>query len=130
MVVEESVKERDKELTPQEKKLFEKEVTEAKAKELASWVENGAFEVIDMKDAPIKPKTGRWVVTWKLTPEGSWVVKASFVIRRFQDAQGSMVATKSATAEKGSTEVTCINSSYLQMEDHFCGHFYCVPEGY
>jgi len=94
------IKERDKELTFQEKKLFEKEVNEAKTKELASWVENGAFEVLDLQDAPIKPQTGRWVITWKLTPEGSWVVKARFVIRGFQDAQGSMVVTKSATAAK------------------------------
>jgi hypothetical protein len=94
------IKERDKELTFQEKRLFEKEVTEAKTKELASWVENGAFEVIDAKDAPIKPQTGRWVITWKLTPDGSWAVKARFVIRGFQDAQGSMVVTKSATAAK------------------------------
>ena len=75
-------------------------MSEAKTKELASWVENGAFEILDLKDAPIKPQTGRWVITWKLTPDGSWVVKARFVIRGFQDAQGSMVVTKSATAAK------------------------------
>ena len=61
------IKERIKELSVHEKRLFAKEVAEAKAKELASWVENGAFETIDKSEAPIRPQTGRWVLTWKLT---------------------------------------------------------------
>lgn len=86
-----------RELSKAEEKMFAYEVLKAKQKELRSFVDNEAFEVVPLSSLDVKPQSGRWLLTWKQTAEG-WVVKARLCVRGFEDTRSEALYVRSPTA--------------------------------
>jgi len=90
-----------KELTKEEERLFSWECDMAKIKELLSFCQNEAMEIVRSNSIPVRIQGSRWVLTWKRvkTPQGEyWSVKARLVIRGFEDEQASELRVRSPTA--------------------------------
>jgi len=90
-----------KQLTPQEKKLFE----QAKSKELDQWISNSVFSIAKKSGVPLdRIMSMRWVLTWKY-PEGDLDVKtrkakARLVVKGFTDPDLTTIRAESPTLSR------------------------------
>jgi hypothetical protein len=113
-----------RELTKDEERLFAAEVRRAKVLELVSFCENDAFEFAERASLPVRPQTGRWMLTWKMTMsssgEESWSVKARLVIRGFEDTQGSELRVRSPTAGRTGQRLVLSVAALLRWEIVSC----------
>ena len=84
-----------------------KEVDEAKAKELKSWVDMGTC-IVEPRGKTGNLVKSRWVLRWKKFHDGSRGVKARLVVKGFQDSELRSLISQSPTANRDSQKI--INS--------------------
>jgi len=123
-----------KEATASDYKMYYKQFAEAKKAEWESWKENEVYELIDMRKIQVRNYvTGRWVLTIKRTPDGTFEkCKARWVLRGFQDRQKWDQQTDSPTATRPAFRLGCqhivnnqwnmlhidLKTAFLQGEDY------------
>ena len=98
-----------KEASTVEMRSYAKQFQEAKRKECQSWKECEVYKLVDMrKHKPRNFVTGRWVLTIKRNPDGSFdKCKARWVLRGFQDKQKWDQQADSPTATGPSFRLSC-----------------------
>ena len=98
-----------KEATKTELRQYSKQFLEAKHAEYKSWVENEVFELVDLRKVKARNfVTGRWVLTIKRNPDGSFQkCKARWVLRGFLDKQKDEQQTDSPTATRPGFRLAC-----------------------
>ena len=92
-----------------EKRMYAKQFAEAKALEIKSWKDNNVYEWVKLSnERPSNYVTGRWVLTIKRKPDGTFdKCKARWVLRGFQDQQKWDQQTDSPTASRPAFRMTC-----------------------
>ena len=98
-----------KEATATDLRQYSKQFLEAKLKEYQSWKDNEVFELVDTRKIKVKNFiTGRWVLTIKRHPDGTFdKCKARWVLRGFLDRQKEELQTDSPTATRPGFRLTC-----------------------
>jgi len=86
-------------LTPQQKREHLPEVHAAMKNELQKWTGCEALAMRKLEGAD-NLMSAVWVLRWKKTPEGSFVIRARLCIRGFQDLQQDSLSTFSGTASR------------------------------
>ena len=98
-----------KEASAQEVRGYYKQFAEAKHIEWKSWIDNGVFDLVDLRK--FKPKnyvTGRWVLTIKTDKQGNFLrANARWVPRGFQNKQKEYLQTDSPASTRLGFRMSC-----------------------
>ena len=94
-----------KEASSTDKKNYVKQLSEAKQKEIQSWIDNEVYELVDIRKLTAEQRrnfvTGRWVLTIKRDKDGFFdKCKARWVLRGFLDKQRHEQQTDSPAASR------------------------------
>ena len=98
-----------KEASAVELRSYRQQFLQAKKDEIASWLENEVYELVDMRKHKVKNYvTGRWVLVVKKGKDGTFLkCKARWVLRGFQDRQKDEQQTDSPTATRPGFRLAC-----------------------
>ncbi len=111
---------RKKEVSKSVAARYPKQFNEAKRAEVQSWIDNDAYELIDMRRVHVPNfVTGRWVLTWKRDDHGNVIkAKARWVLRGFQDWQKEDVQTDSTTGSRPGLRLACALATINHWDIH------------
>ena len=103
---------KSKEASQTELRSYAKQFGEAKKLEIASWIENDVYDLVDIRKLTYAERrnyvTGRWVLNIKRKGDGSFEkCKARWVLRGFQDKQKLDQQTDSPAASRPGFRMAC-----------------------